>query len=1400
MDLISQFKEYLSLQKRLPSKVTIKNYTSDIRHFINWFEKETNQSFSPNLITTETIKFFKKSNSENLSKTSLVRHLSSLRKFFLFLKIHGSISVTPFENLISKKQEIESDPLNLNKFKNYLYLNNASRLTIKNYLNDVKQFLIWAENVTGVKEAWEAKDKNIFDKIDSFLVNEYKKRLAEQNSSPLTINRKLASLKKYMAWAYQEGLIKKLVSYSLDVRNKPKSVYQTKDLIQNYPLFQDQNINQRKDLIKNPSKLEKLSLVRLLKKMSKGVSYLLDLILIIPLVNGAEVIQYIIWRLRKKPVFQQIAKGKKHYIQILNIKKGLYAPLSISTRHLSIDRKIIHHLFHTRPNWYKRYHSYAIVHYVHFAILIVFMSALGFSIYQSLFQQSGNQKSVLGAFQYGGARFLSFKQRLTDSSGNPITSESNLRFSIYNDPINSGPALLWQETDSVKPDQNGQFSVELGKKTPLPQNLFIENPSLWLGITVGQTPELVPRQEIANVSYTNNAWSVQGLEPIIQGGNSHQSNVLLALDSSGNLSIGGEVPHTFQAINSQFILSGNILTLSTTFGTNSNIELSPDGLGKIDLQKPIQNSTNNNNIPTATGAVEIDDIVGILATSSGQSAFTINQNDIGPIISASSSGIAKFTVDSFGDTTIAGDLYFSGTNPKITTSLNDSSLSISSGGSRPLALQSSSLGDIQFFSPLNTFSSNGSLGISGNLGIGTTNPGFKLDIQGTQTSTATAQILNNYTGDTSIGLTIRLGNTNGNTSANNKWITFEQAGIGTVGMIRGDGSTGIRYETSGTSDFAEYLKKDENQNIEYGSVLCIDEKGFVYPCKENGNVTGVASAHPSFLGGNNLGNKSIAVGLSGVVLTKVSNINGFIKPGDLLTTSSIPGTAMKATKPGIVVGRALEPFLSSNCQNQPFQSGNFGLVEKSPICSGEILILLNVGYNDPNPPIVSAIESFAGFTFKKVDNLTNSATYQVTDALGNSVSRVEVLANAVIANLRVGSLSIATDSVSINGEGLKDYIANVVANLGITQPKIITPIVSSNEIHTNIISPLSDKDIIVKLATPSASSNPSFIIENSSGSAVATIDNNGNASIEGTFSAQNIESQNANLEDASISGVLRANKLVVDQIETKNNTATEGSLTNFINISTLSAQLAYVDNLNSEIGKFAQGLIALGPSSFSDISVAGQLSISQSLILSNNSINVLGANLELQPLRQGAFSIMGGLLYIDTDGNLKASGNAEFAKDVTVKGNLMAGTIAPIPDQDIVINLGTSEGSNSSFTIRNSSNSAVLSINQSGDLISSGSGTFNKLNLSIIQPALAVSPTEIIATGSAGIATISAYQKEITIDNTLVTDRSLIYVTPKIDTYNIVLYLLRQVPGNSFTIGVNTPLSKDMPFNWLLIN
>ncbi|MBU4099740.1 hypothetical protein KJ980_08935 [Patescibacteria group bacterium] len=277
-----------------------------------------------------------------------------------------------------------------------------------------------------------------------------------------------------------------------------------------------------------------------------------------------------------------------------------------------------------------------------------------------------------------------------------------------------------------------------------------------------------------------------------------------------------------------------------------------------------------------------------------------------------------------------------------------------------------------------------------------------------------------------------------------------------------------------------------------------------------------------------------------------------------------------------------------------------------------------------------------------------------------------------------------------------------------------------------------------------------------------------------------------------------------------NPTASDSALTN----SLIASDSALTNTpVASDSAKPGAGLyLAMEQSTIlSDVAIIGGLNIDGSLILANNAINTLGSNLQLQPLRQANLSIMGDLLVIDTDGNLKISGNANFAKDVTIKGQLSANIIAPIPDSDLIIRLNNNQKKSDSksairnpqFVIQNTTGSAVLTVNQLGDIHASGSGTFSTVaanSFNIIRGAQAdTSLVSTIASSSAGTAIITAYETERTIISPFITKDSLIYLTATSNTEGLTPYIARQTEKD-FTIAIPYTINKDIKINWWIIN
>ncbi len=107
--------------------------------------------------------------------------------------------------------------------------------------------------------------------------------------------------------------------------------------------------------------------------------------------------------------------------------------------------------------------------------------------------------------------------------------------------------------------------------------------------------------------------------------------------------------------------------------------------------------------------------------------------------------------------------------------------------------------------------------------------------------------------------------------------------------------------------FATYVPIKDS-DVQDGSVIITTQDGLYlarYPY--DSTITGVVSLKPAIvLGLQKPGTYPLNV--KGNAVVRVSTINGAISPGDLITTSTIPGVAMRATKSGTVLGTALAAY------------------------------------------------------------------------------------------------------------------------------------------------------------------------------------------------------------------------------------------------------------------------------------------------------------------------------------------------------------------------------------------------------------------------------------------------------------------------------------------------------------
>jgi hypothetical protein len=143
-------------------------------------------------------------------------------------------------------------------------------------------------------------------------------------------------------------------------------------------------------------------------------------------------------------------------------------------------------------------------------------------------------------------------------------------------------------------------------------------------------------------------------------------------------------------------------------------------------------------------------------------------------------------------------------------------------------------------------------------------------------------------------------------------------GAGGVRQMRLDGGGNLFVRGayfSGGADFAEMLPA--SGGLEPGDVLAIGPDGALTLSTEayQDSLAGVYSSKPGIVGGAADGESTegkVPLAVAGIVPVKVTAENGPVRPGDLLTSSSTPGQAMRASRErvtvGVVLGKALEPL------------------------------------------------------------------------------------------------------------------------------------------------------------------------------------------------------------------------------------------------------------------------------------------------------------------------------------------------------------------------------------------------------------------------------------------------------------------------------------------------------------
>ena len=372
--------------------------------------------------------------------------------------------------------------------------------------------------------------------------------------------------------------------------------------------------------------------------------------------------------------------------------------------------------------------------------LFIILTGLGYGVYsQTILKAKKELAYSTAAAPTTPNRILSFQGRLTDSSGNPISSSTGVVFKLFS-TLSGGTSLYDSSignSQTVVPDANGIFSVVIGQSHggPIPSSVFTENPNVFLEITSGGET-MTPRQQIATVGYALNAETLQGLPPSASG----FKNTVMVIDGSGNLNL-GETSPSIKSISGTFGIEGQAVLIKSSTGSGGNITIAPDAGGTIKLMTSGLGTSTTNQIEASDANFLSGNLYSGVVANTNRTYNFIDFSNYNP---ATTTLQSRFSVTSNG-------------NVNVGATLNAANISIGS------TLISSSASEINLLHGLGT--TTGSLVMGNGFSLTSLNPGtngYILASNGagsTLSWISTSSIGATYIGTN--GLSLNVGVTNG---------------------------------------------------------------------------------------------------------------------------------------------------------------------------------------------------------------------------------------------------------------------------------------------------------------------------------------------------------------------------------------------------------------------------------------------------------------------------------------------------------------------------------------------------------------------------------------------------------------------------------------------------------------
>jgi len=432
---------------------------------------------------------------------------------------------------------------------------------------------------------------------------------------------------------------------------------------------------------------------------------------------------------------------------------------------------------------------------------------------------------------------------------------------------------------------------------------------------------------------------------------------------------------------------------------------------------------------------------------------------------------------------------------------------------------------------------------------------------------------------------------------------------------------------------------------------------------------------------------------------------------------------------------------------------------------------INVNYNI-SPEVLASL----GYSDSK--NEIESATYNLTDSLGNTVTRISQFAEIAAAKIKAGLVS--TTNLIADNAAIKNLKSNKITTDEIISPsadvgslKAATATISGTLTANNI----QTTQVTTENLTANEASVSSLVAENIQAEKLETDKLTASEASVSTLYADQIISKEGSFTDIMANKISSLRQELTD-IVAKNEESTPSAIALesdkwSINVATDSAILTGDLSLTDNLIVGAQ-LMVNGDSQFGNAFVTGQFTAGE-VSIQDNFIATSNSALYIQPNNTGSVHIMGDTLVVADNGEVKINGN------LTVAGSVFANLLQ-------ASEIETQKLTAAEATIDDLRSTKLNIATDSGTIIANS----NDINI-------ATASSQLTSNATAGTATLPTGKTELIISTSKITANSMVYLTPVGSTSNQVLYV-KEKTADHFTVALDQPLDHDVNINWWIIN